>query len=554
MHARRIFSWRLGLLAAVVVFAAWIATMATVRGPSRTKITISKETTFITGPLDAEGYVDYFAALNAVASKGVTPENNAAVLLYQAFGPGAIPEATRAELAKLLGIEPLPDRGHYFEEWGLFIRRNPPKVTTGLPTKGQHDPIQLSDAQLQKAESRPWSKSEFPLVAAWLEENEKPMELAVAATKRPQFYFPVFKSNPSDTLIDASGYCIQQAREISRALDARAMLRLNEGRIEEAWQGILACHRLARLIGQGPTLIHGLLGYAVDGRACSCDAALAQHGRLTAAMAKCFAEDLRKLPPLQKVVDKMTINMRYECLDGLSHIARFEGPKGARFGETSEESDGWVAKMANRASDTLTNWDDAMRIINVWLDRLIAACAKPNRVERASAVANIVQDLDDLAKSPKGFYSTWIGRVFGLGDGQAIGLVLVALVSPAVSAAIQAEDRAVATSSMSQIVFALAGYRADHGEYPAELAQLCPKYLAAIPEDPFSKSNGPLRYKRSATGYVLYSVGFNGKDDGGRNRADGGDASVPNDADDIAVRMPPVQPQNGSTSQPGASR
>ena len=44
------------------------------------KFTISKETTYVTGPLDKYGYIDYETALNERMSKGVTRETNANVL------------------------------------------------------------------------------------------------------------------------------------------------------------------------------------------------------------------------------------------------------------------------------------------------------------------------------------------------------------------------------------------------------------------------------------------------------------------------------------------
>src|SRR5690242_2056391 len=47
-------------------------------------ITVGHDTTRIDGPLDAEGYVDYIAALDDAARAGVTPENNAVVLLFEA--------------------------------------------------------------------------------------------------------------------------------------------------------------------------------------------------------------------------------------------------------------------------------------------------------------------------------------------------------------------------------------------------------------------------------------------------------------------------------------
>src|SRR5438046_1013453 len=64
------------------------------------KITISMETTYITEPLRPDGYPDYVAALNQRASEGVTPENNAAVLLQRAFGPSEIPESLRRNYFK----------------------------------------------------------------------------------------------------------------------------------------------------------------------------------------------------------------------------------------------------------------------------------------------------------------------------------------------------------------------------------------------------------------------------------------------------------------------
>ena len=43
-----------------------------------------------------------------------------------------------------------------------------------------------------------------------------------------------------------------------------------------------------------------------------------------------------------------------------------------------------------------------------------------------------------------------------------------------------------------------------------------PKYVAVVPKDIFS--GGALHYKPQADGYLLYSVGPNGIDDGGRNQ------------------------------------
>jgi len=62
---------------------------------------------------------------------------------------------------------------------------------------------------------------------------------------------------------------------------------------------------------------------------------------------------------------------------------------------------------------------------------------------------------------------------------------------------------------------ALERYRLAHGRYPDTLAVLVPQHLAAVPNDVIDGQ--PLRYRREgADGFILYSIGWNMKDDGGQ--------------------------------------
>jgi len=76
------------------------------------------------------------------------------------------------------------------------------------------------------------------------------------------------------------------------------------------------------------------------------------------------------------------------------------------------------------------------------------------------------------------------------------------------------ETEADTQNALLLTMLALRAYKLDHGAYPATLAALAPGYLQAVPDDPFALS-GPLRYKRLSAKYLLYSVGPDGKDDGG---------------------------------------
>ena len=61
---------------------------------------------------------------------------------------------------------------------------------------------------------------------------------------------------------------------------------------------------------------------------------------------------------------------------------------------------------------------------------------------------------------------------------------------------------------------ALKRYQLRHGKLPETLNELAPEFFRSVPIDPFD--GNPLRYHASADGtYLLYSVGEDGKDDGG---------------------------------------
>ena len=151
-------------------------------GTPRPKITVSKQTTCVTGPLRPDGYVDYVAAINARYSQGVTVENNAAVLLCRALGPGQFehPE-TRSQFFQRLGIAEPPRKGHYLVAVREFV----------ADREGDRPLIAETEKQLETAQRRPWSKEEFPLLAEWLGANEEPLRLVVEASRRPKFFAPV---------------------------------------------------------------------------------------------------------------------------------------------------------------------------------------------------------------------------------------------------------------------------------------------------------------------------------------------------------------------------
>ena len=69
-------------------------------------------------------------------------------------------------------------------------------------------------------------------------------------------------------------------------------------------------------------------------------------------------------------------------------------------------------------------------------------------------------------------------------------------------------------------------YEIDHGTRPTKLADLVPEYLSAVPKDPFAEDNKALGYLPNAPRPLLYSIGENEIDQGGKY------AENPNEAPD----------------------
>lgn len=183
------------------------------------------------------------------------------------------------------------------------------------------------------------------------------------------------------------------------------------------------------------------------------------------------------------------------------------------------------------------DWDEILRVVNHWYDRAVEAARKPSRPERVAALKRLDDDLKALGTSAK---MDLIGAALTLGlwpeiKERAFGKLFVLILVLATGAAVEAGDRLVVLNEMSRTVFALAAYRAKHKEYPEKLVDLAPKYLPAVPHDLFARA--PLRYRREASGYVLYSVGKNAKDDGGRDYHSPASTESPS-LDDVVIRMP----------------
>ena len=393
----------------------------------RGHFTISKETTYVTGPVDKDGYIDYAAALNERLSKGVAPENNANVLIWKALGPRPEGPAMPPEFFKLLRIDPLPEKGDYFVDLDRYIKDHL-KID---PRGKEEEDIQK---QLDHALERAWTVKEYPKLAAWIELNKKPLAVTMEATKRSHYFSPLAPSKDKDAsggLITSPMSGMQKCRRLTQCLAARAMLFLSEEKYDDAWQNLLACHRLARLVGRGATLIDGLVGMAIDNMAAKADLAFLERVNEDSKRIQNCLQDLQKLPPMPGITDKIDLGERFMLLDivfmvdrhGLKYLEALSdgrandfNPLGAILGE---------ALLRN------IDWDPALRNANDYFNRMSSAARLEDPTARKREWSKVQDHL--LALKGKVVEEGGLGQALleekGGVRGKAVGDIIICLMT-----------------------------------------------------------------------------------------------------------------------------
>lgn len=497
------------------------------------QLTVSKETTYFTEPLREDGTVDYIAALNAKFGEGVTPENNAAVLLLRAIGPGYIPDSVGDDVLERMGVGELPPDGDYLPFWGEW----------------NTEPDSFEE--YQSLTKRPWRSEDSPDSAAAIEDNGKLLDTICRAANRPRCFFPLVRNHDAGGMIQPASPLLGATRNAARWLLARAMLRLGENRPTEAWADILAVHRLARLVGTDGFLFNYLVALSLEGEACTAGRELALSARLSAGRLRRCIEELNAIGPEYGLRDILDSNER--CF-GLDYALCFRSDALAMLARLEDVDDIIGVQWRRHKAEPQqiapffepVCWDETLRLYNSRIDSLVEAGGKPTWAQRREAMAEWELARDEL----KAELDAGVQRTGGLAQylrppndlsphnlrrhSRRVGLFLSFPTADEAfdfqySRAFEIDTTQRADFRMYKLVFAAAAYRAERGAYPPKPAELVPDYLDELPPDPFTDE--PFRYERTDDGFLLYSVGPSMTDHGGSEDEEQGH-------DDIVIRVP----------------
>lgn len=449
--------------------------------------------------------------LNERLAKDLKPEDNAGVLLVQAFGEGAFDEDLGTDTLDMMGIAKVSKTGPRF----LFADEYVAKLGT-IP----EEQLRLESLRLQEkflpASEKPWTQADFPTAAAFLEFNAKALELIIAASSKPRYYVPLITADEPPRLLSASLAIERRIPFISRVLTARAMLKSSNGDMPGAMEDLIACHKLARLVATGSPLDVSIAkAHLIDAIACRGEVALLETGKLAGKTAAEFQKRLAEIPRLPTAEIAADVGERAILRQELEFVKSDQNSVRSFFEPLDDEE---FKKLEGKRLGAI-DWDAVFQEADRIQDEVVKALATRDRKSQTEQFEALDADFaawekgaDDVTKA----LGDTLDKDAKKGS-RFIGESMAMSLRPLYRQRRLTDDRARSRRDMIEIGLALAIYRDKNGEYPESLADLTKGgLLAEVPLD--AHTDQPYVYKRTGkTRANLISWGANTVDDAGKD-------------------------------------
>jgi hypothetical protein len=320
---------------------------------------------------------------------------------------------------------------------------------------------------------RPLSEEEKQRLHDLIVENQDIIRLILEASTKPCFKYEEQWEIPSyDIKITKAINMIQS----TRLLGIEAVIKAEDGNVEEAIEQCLAARRLLQVYLQEPFLINYLVATACMKQVAVCFNKIVSDRKIETDLLRKILREWDSSPWREALawsfeserIFVLETSLLY--LKGEYEIDFYQGGKLYY----------WVFRPVYKSEI-------------IWLmgnyNRLLRAAEMPYYASRDS------KELEERINS-----TPWYYKMAGLFFPNAVPVLF---------------KRATlnAMFETARVGIACKIYKNMHGDFPEDLAELSPEILEEIPADPFT--GDPLIYKKQDSGIIVYSIGSNLKDDGG---------------------------------------
>ncbi len=344
------------------------------------------------------------------------------------------------------------------------------------------------------ARAQPLDEQMRAKVASLLEENRKALELLHDAASIPNCRYGIDLSRGNAVQTPHFG----PLRDAARLLMLEAVLSAAQDDSESATQAVVSGYGLARSLLREPLLISQLVRNACSNLA---------------------SQALEHVVNRVELGDAQLARIEEALLASYDPNAMVRALAGERCFMLGSVDDPRAAGM-NGPPVALWHLSGALGLLDLGLIRSLDHMSA--HMEIAQSVPHHRQQAITTLESQRE-------------GGSRLTLFLDSL-TPAIGRIITLDLHHLAQLQVTRTAIAVQRYRLAQGRLPQTLDDLTPAFLEAMPTDPFDGQ--PLRFQALDLGFVVYSIGPDGTDDGGRQRQPrrGGHEEPPYDVPFIVER------------------
>lgn len=319
----------------------------------------------------------------------------------------------------------------------------------------------------------PLSPEEETRLSEYLQQNEPVYGLLLEAAAKPgcqiaDYAAAATSAEPAQILPD-----LAFMRDLARLTAARAVWEARHENPEQACVWLQQTVHLANALKDEPLLIAGLVRAAILG--------LANEAAWGVVCANAVPQ---ALPP--GLLQELDIAVRRELWAKV-----YDGER-CFSNEVSQKQ----FMAMGRIFRPLILEPNQLRINRMTQD--IMRCVREDRYDlRTAEKTQLVETYDHAEPAP---WKPW--------------RVLCDILAPAMVRSMSSMERAIAQGEAIRILIRLGSFHSEHAAYPDTLEALQSASNESLPEDPFSGK--PFAYRAQGNGFLLYSVGEDRNDDGGK--------------------------------------
>ncbi len=336
-----------------------------------------------------------------------------------------------------------------------------------------------------------WSEEQCVAISSWLSASEQALDYVVKGSQKP-YYWPEF----SGSLMLAAIPDIAWVRNVTSALYARSQLYAADGELDHAISDLVTCFRLGAHFTGRWVLVAQIRGSSTRG--------FAMKGAFSI-LANTQVQPVT-LRHLQTRLEQLRANGMYSFDFTAERFVFYDCIQ--RMFTDDGNGDGYIPEVALRIpgpwKSFLPGFSEQQKHDLLKLDRRQTTILTDELFDRlAEATKMTAWQFQNDANHVRTGIETVIERN-----------AYIAFLAGSYIKTLDLASRMQTDLEALIATVAILRYEAERGQLPSSLETLVDEgYLRALPQD--SYSDGPLIYRRTDDGFILYSLGADFDDDGG---------------------------------------